>query len=264
MKNIKIISMDFDGTLLTSNKKISDRTRNCLIDLKNKSYLIIGVTARNILSVKNVLDVSLFDYIILNNGADIYYVDEDKIENISSINYKTIEELYNMYNDKSPQMDFCTSYKYLIKSKVKGDSRPFIKYIDNLDDIEGIVSRMNIFFNDEKELEENKIFIENKFNNLYTVKMLDTDKSNSRVWLALNPKDVSKLSALKKICEDLGYSINEVIFFGDGENDLLLIENAGIGVAMGNALDSVKEKADYITLSNDNDGIVEFLENNIK
>ena len=69
MKNIRIVSMDFDGTLLTSNKKISDRTRKCLIEFKNKSYFIIGVTARNLLSVKNILDVSLFDYIILNNGS---------------------------------------------------------------------------------------------------------------------------------------------------------------------------------------------------
>ena len=79
MKKIKIISMDFDGTLLTSDKKISDRTKACLIELKRKSYFIIGVTARNLTSVKNILDVNLFDYIILNNGSDIYYVENDKI-----------------------------------------------------------------------------------------------------------------------------------------------------------------------------------------
>ena len=55
MKNIRIISMDFDGTLLTSDKKITDRTRKCLVNLKNKSYVIIGVTARNLLSVKDIL-----------------------------------------------------------------------------------------------------------------------------------------------------------------------------------------------------------------
>ena len=53
------------------------------------------------------------------------------------------------------------------------------------------------------------------------------------------------------------------VFFGDGENDLILIENAGIGVAMDNAIESVKEEASFITLSNDNDGVAEYLENNL-
>ena len=90
--------MDFDGTLLTSNKKISDRTRKCLIEFKNKSYFIIGVTARNLLSVKNILDVSLFDYIILNNGSDIYYVGNDKVENVSNITKETAKKIYNSFS----------------------------------------------------------------------------------------------------------------------------------------------------------------------
>ena len=56
---IKIISMDFDGTLLTSNKRISNKTRNSLIKYKNKSYKIIGITARNLMSVNNILDTSM-------------------------------------------------------------------------------------------------------------------------------------------------------------------------------------------------------------
>ena len=113
MENIKIIAMDFDGTLLTSDKKVSENARNCLIDLKNKSYIIIGVTARNLMSVKNVLDISLFDYIILNNGSDVYYVKEDKIKNISSINHDMVIKIYDLFKDGSYQIDFCTPYKAL-------------------------------------------------------------------------------------------------------------------------------------------------------
>ena len=97
MKKIKIIAMDFDGTLLPSNKRITDRTRECLIKLKNKHYIIIGVTARNLLSVKGVLDVNLFDYIVLNNGSDIYYVKKDKIENIICIENETVEKIYSLF-----------------------------------------------------------------------------------------------------------------------------------------------------------------------
>jgi Cof subfamily protein (haloacid dehalogenase superfamily) len=264
MKNIKIISMDFDGTLLTKDKKISNRTLKCLINLKNKSYKIIGVTARNLLSVKNIIDVKLFDYILLNNGADIYYVNDDKLENIGSIDNKTALNIFNLYDKKSNQIDFCTSYEYLIKSNNKYDNRPFIKYINGFDDVKDSISRMNIFFENSKELEENRSFIEKTFDNINVVKMIDTDKDDSRIWLAINPKEVSKLNTLKKICNDLKCSISEVIFFGDGENDLVLIENAGVGIAMGNAIDIVKEKASFITLSNDQDGIAVYLENNIE
>ena len=262
MKKLRIIAMDFDGTLLTSNKEISDRTRECLLNLKH-IYKIVGVTARNLMSVKNILDVSLFDYIILNNGSDIYNVYEDKIENVSSIDKETAKKIFNLYKDKSYQIDFCTPFNYLIRSKEKSDDRTFIKYIDEFDDVNDSISRMNIFFTDNKEIEENRSFMGKEFNNIEVVKMIDTDKENSRIWLTINPKDVNKLSTLKKICRDLECSIDKVIFFGDGENDLVLIENVGIGVAMDNAIDIVKEKASFVTLSNDNDGIAEYLDNNL-
>ena len=234
---IKIISMDFDGTLLTSNKRISNKTRNSLIKYKNKSYKIIGITARNLMSVNNILDTSIFDYIIINNGSDIYYVNEDKIDNISSIDKET--------------------------ANIKDDNRSFVNYINELDEINNPISRINIFFETTKELEENKKLIENTFNNITVVKMLDTDNPNTKLWLTINPKGINKLNALNKVCDILKCNLDEVIFFGDGENDLILIENVGIGVAMANAIDIVKEKASYITLSNDNDGIAEYLEKNI-
>ena len=263
MKKIKIIAMDFDGTLLPSNKRITDRTRECLIKLKNKHYIIIGVTARNLLSVKGVLDVNLFDYIVLNNGSDIYYVKEDKIENISCIENETVEKIYSLFKDCSYQIDFCTPYMYLIKTKEKSDGRPVVKYINDLGDVDSPISRMNIFFENAKELEENRCLLEKEFDNINVVKMIDTDNKNSRMWLTVNPKNVNKLTTLKKICNDSKYSIEEVIFFGDGENDLVLIENVGIGVAMENAIDIVKAKAAFVTLSNDNEGIANYLERNL-
>ncbi len=258
---IKIISMDFDGTLLTSNKTISDRTKKCLLDYKKKSYKLIGVTARNLLSVKNILDVNIFDYIILNNGSDIYYVKENRIENVSCIEKEIAKKIYDLYEDKASQIDFCTPYKYLIKSDKKGDSRTFIKYIDGFNDVKESISRMNVFIDNVEELEQNIEFLKKEFVGLNVVKMLDTDKSNSKKWLTINPANVNKLTTLKKICEDLNSSIEETIFFGDGENDLVLIKNAGIGVAMENAIEIVKENAKYVTLSNDNDGIADYLEN---
>lgn len=90
--------------------------------------------------------------------------------------------------------------------------------------------------------------------------MSDTD-NNSRKWLALNPKGINKLETLKGLCQKMNVNINKVIFFGDGANDLSIISQVGLGIAMENALDEVKEQAKEITLSNDNDGIAYFLDN---
>ena len=73
------------------------------------------------------------------------------------------------------------------------------------------------------------------------------------------PKDVSKGNALKWICNNKGISPDNIIAFGDNFNDIEMIEYAGIGVAMSNAEENVKQKADYIALSNEEDGIGKFL-----
>lgn len=75
----KIISMDFDGTLLTSDKKVTENTKNILKKCRNNGFIIVGVTARNLSSVRSVLDINIFDYIILNNGAFILDVKTNEI-----------------------------------------------------------------------------------------------------------------------------------------------------------------------------------------
>lgn len=70
---------------------------------------------------------------------------------------------------------------------------------------------------------------------------------------------INKLSSLKYILHGLGTSIDRVMFFGDDVNDIELIKECGIGVAMGNAIEKVKNVANYITSTNEEDGIAVFL-----
>lgn len=75
----------------------------------------------------------------------------------------------------------------------------------------------------------------------------------------INPKGISKATGIRRICHILGISMDEVIAFGDDRNDLEMIREAGIGVAMGNAIDPVKNVADYITDFCENLGVVKAL-----
>lgn len=76
----------------------------------------------------------------------------------------------------------------------------------------------------------------------------------------INPRGVSKATGIHRICRMLDISMEQVIAFGDDRNDLEMIREAGIGVAMGNGIDAVKTAADYVTDSCENLGVVQALE----
>ena len=79
-------------------------------------------------------------------------------------------------------------------------------------------------------------------------------------FLEIMPKGIDKAESLDKLLKSLGYTKDELICCGDGFNDLSMIQYAGLGVAMANAQDKVKEAADFITLSNNEDGIAYVIE----
>src|SRR5699024_9567724 len=71
----------------------------------------------------------------------------------------------------------------------------------------------------------------------------------------INPAGVNKAAALEKVCDWMGITMNNVMAAGDSLNDIKMIEQAGTGVAMGNAQEAIKKVADYVTDSNNQDGV---------
>lgn len=258
----KIISMDFDGTLLTSDKKVTENTKNILKKCRNNGFIIVGVTARNLSSVRSVLDINIFDYIILNNGAFILDVKTNEISSLGVISREDINEIKSILKDTSADFEYASLNKYyMVGSK---DSMGFRININSMEDIDEEIVRMNIYFETEDELNFYKNVILDKVSTVNVVAMRNTDNNDSKIWLTINEKNTNKLTTLTKLANDLNITLDEIIFFGDGENDLLLLENVGMGVAMGNAINEVKEKSKSITLSNDEDGIYYYLIKNIK
>ncbi len=258
--NYKIISMDFDGTLLTSDKKVTDKTKKVLLKFKNDNYIIIGVTARNLASVRNVCDINMFNHLILNNGSYIYDVENKKEVNINNIQRKIAIEITNYFKDVAELIDYCSLNKYYIYKRNFQPNNDFLVPVNGIGEINETIGRINIFLKDGSRIITYKEYIEKTFDDIDVVVMSDTD-NNSRKWLTLNPKGINKLETLKGLCKKMNININKVIFFGDGANDLSIISQVGLGIAMENALDEVKKQAKEITLSNDNDGIAYFLEN---
>ena len=160
--NYKIISMDFDGTLLTSDKKVTDKTKQVLLKYKNDNYVIIGVTARTLASVSNVCDINMFNYLILNNGSYIYDVENSEEININNIDRKIAIDITNYFKDYAEQIDYCSLNKYYIYKKKIEQNKDFLVPINSIDEINETIGRMNIFINDKEKLIVYKEYIEKR------------------------------------------------------------------------------------------------------
>ncbi|ELV04578.1 Cof-type HAD-IIB family hydrolase, partial [Brachyspira hampsonii] len=195
------------------------------------------------------------NYSIVMNGSNIIDFNGNILyrkrldENISKCIIKLAEK-YNVCLHFFDDLKYIVSKEdFPIKSYVQIEkTREITVGIENIEDYR--FDKIIIFGNREI-LNKLKMDIESNFdvNSCFSGETL----------LEIICKDVSKGNALKWICNKKGIDIKDTIAFGDNLNDIEMIECAGIGVAMGNAEETVKQKADYITLSNDEDGVGKFL-----
>ena len=256
--NYKLIAMDFDGTLLRDDKTISENTKNILKLYKDLGYLIVGVTARTLASIKEVVPVDIFNYLIINNGVSIYNVNDDNMIYQGTIDINDAKDITNEIEEYCDQIDYVTDNIYYTYLQKKNSNLDFIKDIDNIDEIEEEIARMNLFLKDKSKATDYYEFIRSKYDDINCFIMQDSDSPNK--WLVLNPKGINKATTLKELGKIENISSDEMIFFGDGLNDLEVMDSVGLSVAMGNALDEIKEKAKAITKTNNEDGIVDFLD----
>ena len=253
----KIIAMDFDDTILTNDKRITKESIEYLKDLKSKGYIIVGVTGRNLNSVLDIGNPDIFNYLVLNNGCDIYDVDKKVKESIYRVDRDIVKKLIYMFRSSASKIDCCTtSSYYYISDNVSKNTKPFIIKVNDISEISEEISRMNIFLKDNSNIEELEDSLSD-IDNIDAFIMQDSNDSNR--WLVIMPRGVNKSSTLELLAKRLNLSLKDVIFFGDGANDVELMKSSGLGVAMSNALEEVKNASDDITLSNEEDGVINYL-----
>ena len=164
-----LISMDFDGTLLTSDKKITKRNKEILQKYKNNNYIIVGITARNFSSVNSVCNINMFDYIILNNGSYIYDVKNKCGDNISFIEKEIAIKITDYFKNKAIEIDYCSLNNYYMYKEGKIENKKYNVKINGISEVKEIISRMNIFLKDNEEIDNYKKYIESHFENLSTL-----------------------------------------------------------------------------------------------
>lgn len=263
----KLIALDIDGTLLNSKKEITSNVYESIQEAKKQGFKVVLSTGRPLPGVTPLLEeLNLTDdgdYVICFNGAVVQEVKSKKI--IADIDM-TVEDFNIIYdqifkpfntnihistptNLITPQE---TPHKYTVhESNLNNIS---IEYRSK-DDIDESIKFCKIMIVDEPErLEEIISNIPKELYEDYTI------VRSAPFFLEFLNKKANKGTALKALCNNIDLPIEKTIAVGDEENDQHMIRLAGLGVAMGNARDSIKEIADYVTDTNNNHGVAKTID----
>ena len=259
MKKYKLIAIDIDGTLLTNDKKILIETKKDITDAYNRGRIICICTGRGYPAAKRYVDeLDLNIPLILYNGSRVRMSKDPKVlfnQVIDELVAKNVYDIINRHDGtccfwKEDTLYFNKNDKYALYYEDLTKVKP--NFITDIYD--GLFENINkfIWFADSEFLE----IVQQEI--LNDVVGIDYFKSNTEL-LEIVPENVNKGNTLKYLGESLGIIQEEIIAVGDEANDLSMIKFAGMGVAMGNAKDIVKENAQYITLSNEENGVGEVI-----
>ncbi len=252
---IKLIITDLDNTLLNDVKVISSYSSEILRECQRKGIKFVFATARPERATKIIQKSFQPDYIISNNGATISHGDNVIFNNVidTEIGNSVLADLSEIgeVTCLTVEAGKCLYTDYSGKPWDNENWNPvhfdFSKSFD--EDIVKISTECK-----KTELLDNLIL---KYPSLHLY------HNNGEDWSQIMHINSTKMNAINYLAKILNTHISNIAAFGDDFNDIDMIKNCGIGIAVGNAVDSVKQVADFICLTNNDDGVAEWIKANI-
>lgn len=260
----QLIALDMDGTLLNKEKKISDKTHAAILAVKALGKKVVLATGRPLHGVKRYLEeldlLDEHDYVVTFNGALVQSTINSKILLDVPLNLEAYKELYQLSQELGTHIHVLTD-----SSVMTPKNNPYTK-------IESEINQIPIIEIPVDEVDKDTLIVKVMF--VDTPEVLDEAVLKLPEWVKakysilrsapyflefLDPR-VNKGAGVEAIVKALGLNQNQVICVGDAGNDLAMLEYAHLGVAMANASDDVKSVADYITHSNNDDGVAHVIE----
>ncbi len=269
--DIKLIAIDLDGTLLNSKKCMSDHNREALISCIRKGIHIVPCTGRTVDGIPaEIKDIPGIRYAITTNGAVIEDMKENIVIDTRMLTcdlalellrfvdpYRVMYDPYierrgiteSRFIDHLPEFALTPELQDLVRNT--RDICPDI--IEFVEKANKPVEKINLFFSDMEERAKLRAELEKRNDILVTSSI-----SNN---LEINALDATKGDAIIRLSSHLGISPSQTMGIGDGENDFTMILKAGVGVAMKNGSKELIEAADYVTETNDEDGVASAIRN---
>ncbi|MFJ7978007.1 Cof-type HAD-IIB family hydrolase (plasmid) [Peribacillus sp. JNUCC 23] len=251
----KLFAFDIDGTLLNSQKEILDSTVTSLDSLRKSGHVVMVATGRSRFLIQDILDKLELENYVVCNGSAAFMNHQQVYKN--TLNSKILQELISSLNQK--KIDIAVT-------SLDGIRRTSSINVPKMDEVMislgGSLPEYDLNYADENEIYQGLAFFGEEVDNKFEA---DFPEFRFVRWheycVDVIPKMGSKAATIIQLAEKLNISRKDIITFGDGNNDLEMLKLSGVGIAMGNASQQVKQVADIITDSNDNDGIYRALKN---
>ncbi|MCD8018772.1 MAG: Cof-type HAD-IIB family hydrolase [Clostridiales bacterium] len=269
MGKYKLVAFDMDGTLLNSQKQISEKTLETLKKTVKEGKDIALSTGRGLAELSEYMDIlSDVHYLDCSSGALVYDRLEKKVIAQSAISVSDMKKLLEIATKEDIMLHILSERSIVQRSHFEnmeayqmGIYKPMFDLV--ADKCEDMIS---YYFADPKPVEKFNMYHrtpESRARTEERVKKagLSVDMEYAETTsLECNAVGVNKGSGLLKLCEYLGITAEEAIAVGDSDNDVTILNVAGLAVAMGNADEKIKNLADVIVADCDHDGCAEVIE----
>ena len=263
--NYELIAMDLDGTLNNDQKIITPRTKEALMKAQKQGVRLALASARpspGLYKERDILELQNFGGILMSyNGGRIQNAADGKVLFETAMDLEETRKTLR-FLEKLPVTPILDDGAYFYVTDPKGykveyecqNNRMECVKVENLADFLHF-SPVKILMSVEPELLED---IRRQIAAFLPESL--TVVQTAAFYLEVIPRRINKGQGLRDVCRALGIDISRTVAFGDAANDIPMLQAAGVGVAMGNASEAVKEAADMVTASNNEDGIAAALE----
>lgn len=245
----KFLFFDIDGTLYDSNKKLPSKAKEAIFAARKNGHEVFIATGRAPFMIKDVLRELEIDSYICFNGQ--YIVHKGKVvshaeidsEQLQSVSKFAKQQHHPMVYMNAEKMMASMSYHPHVEESISSLKLPHPSYQEDFY-VDHTIYQALVFCS----MEEEQIYHE-RFPKLKFVRW-------HRVSVDILPLGASKGNAIQFICDKLNLAIEDTIAFGDGLNDIEMLETAGYGVCMGNGHEEALKRAKHVTTHVDEDGLV--------
>lgn len=258
----QVLVLDLDGTLTNSKKEITEPTKKALIQIQEAGRIVVLASGRPINGVAPLareLNLKKYGgYMLSFNGARITRCSTGEVIYNRTIPREVIRPIFQSVRELDGVNIISYSDTEIFSAKAPGRYTLLESRINDMNVVvsEDFPSALPASVNklllpgEPAVLEELIPKLKERYHGLLSI------YRSEPFFLEIMPQNIDKAASLQKLLNSLGLTAQEMICCGDGYNDVSMIEYAGLGVAMGNAQTVVKDSADFITRTNDEDGIL--------
>lgn len=275
LKMYKVIFFDIDGTLLTDKKRIPDSARKAIQDLKKKGIIPIIATGRAPFRIDEILaSLDIQTHITLNGQYVVY---EGEVIHQNPLSVDSVKRLALAAETNKQRIAFCGSDEILGTSMVTFGQKGLLKkmiqqvpiappkkvmqllmrYVGSSKRVKPILPH----YYEDRTIYQCIIHTTEEYDAFYQEAFPDCHFTRWNPYsVDVISKGMSKAVGIQKLIEHIGIDISETVAFGDGLNDIEMLQAVGMGIAMENGRTELKEIADDITASPENHGILKGLQ----